>query len=286
MHLERLDKPKPNYIHPEQIPENVKNAPKVLIDGWSKTLDWAMEPGCEKHDEAIAQFPGSSLQNLQDFIGDITTKAAGIDSSDLYFVGAGNTGGIQKRFFQPAENSGLKVLYGLPQGAEKYVSDTSATTIIYPPREGFSGSRDWGSELESPNGLASTDFNVNTVLLVGGGENVTNQMRIYLQNVLWAYLRGKSYKIIAVQGVGGFSDEAKLEPVLKQYANMSYDDFVKTFPGFEESYELYKSLFNADMKSSWIEYIPHNETDKIIEQLQEKDLSAEIRNKLKIFFKG
>ena len=209
--------------HPELVQE-----PKVLIDGWSKTLDDANNSLSEKHDAAILQFPSDTLSQANRFIHDFTDALRRSADAVPLLVAAGNSAGVQKSIVGNAEQHSAAVAYGLPKGAESYVQSTEAPVLIYPPRPGNeSRPRDWGSELSGEFGLASTDFNIKLVVLVGGGPNLFDQLSIYLENQQKARANGNVYRIIAIQGVGGSSSKDQIISKLGEEAstNIEYYDY-------------------------------------------------------------
>lgn len=233
-----------NYIDVSKLKETEPRLlliPKILIDGWSKTLDDANNPYSEKHSSALTQFPDNTLQQANFFVREFTVALSMNVETIPMLVSAGNSAGVQKDIVGNAERSGIPVAYGLPKGAESYVQTTKAPILIYDPRPGNeSKSRDWGSEIFGEFGLASTDFNVKAVILVGGGPNIYNQLPMYLENQQKAQSKGQIYKIIAIQGVAGSSSKEQIICNLGEDASKNIDFY--DFDQVSELIEVIKKL--------------------------------------------
>jgi len=231
-------------ITPEQLikyyPELSES--KILVEGWSKNFDGLLAVEKERAKEIIAIF------------GSIFAKYIKSENSKLVAVTAGNSAGVQRLAATAIEEAGCsrQLLFALPESkdAKKYIIPSPNKTLVLqaPPREGRAGQ--WGDELVGPTGIASAEFKVRVVLLVGGGDNLRNQLSIYLDNVLVAQEKKKMYVIAAIQGVGGESSKEILFADLQLLAQE--EKYKPLFPF---------GLLNERFLPNWLVLIDSKEED-------------------------
>lgn len=199
---------------------------KALVDGWAKTMDSVLETGDAK--EGLTPEQAKKADYVCHLIVEELSSYRGkVGSSRPLVVAAGNSAGIQKRIVPPLEEQNLETLLSLPiaKSPDKYVVGNKSLVLVANPVDGEESK--WGDELVGETGIASKDFNVETVFLIGGGVKTTDQLRVYLDNALQAVQTGKRYTIVAIGGVGGFSEKETFLNALDAFQNdPRYSDLI------------------------------------------------------------
>lgn len=191
---------------------------KALIDGWAKTMDSVLASGETK--EGLTPEQAKKAEYVCHLIAEELSAYRGkVGSSRPLVVAAGNSAGIQKRIIPPLEEQNLETLMSLPvaKSPDKYVTGNKSLVLVANPAE--SEESKWGDELVGETGIASRRFNVETVFLIGGGVKTTDQLKVYLDNALQALQAGKRYRIVAIGGVGGFSEKETFLSALDAFRN-------------------------------------------------------------------
>lgn len=231
-------------ITPEQLREHYSEyfRSKILVDGWSKSYDQSKTGNFEE----LTEDEVANAERVTATLASVLIRAKSEDSQPPV-VTAGNTAGVQKLVSTHLEEANCHLLFALPESKDpnKYIAPSTTLVLQAPPQEGKASG--WGDELVGEIGIASAEFGVRTVFLIGGGPNLEQQLPIYLDNVLKAQQENKMYVIAAVQGVGGVSSRERLFAALEQYA----ED------------EKYRSLFsrglNEEFLPDWLQILDAND---------------------------
>ncbi len=236
---------------------------KILIDGWANSFDTSKSGESQ-------ELTSEQIQNTENVVSAISQALIEVrknkPGSEPVAVTAGNSAGVMRLISEPLVEAESMLLYALPESKspEKYIVP-GETLLVQAPSQGEDASK-WGDELVGETGIASAEFRVRTVFLIGGGANLEQQLPIYLNNILEAKRKGKMYIIVAVQGVGGASSKEKLFVSLEKFARD----------------EKYKSLFPRQLESQflpdWLQLLDPNDEkmrfqiDELIFRTQMSDL--------------